>query len=191
MNASTSSSPMGSTVGSSSLVAPNVGRLFAAGFVGIADHDVGGAVRPRDLGHHDADRSRAGDQHARTTVDTGLADRGDADRQRLTQCGGIIGHRVGHPMGVPRTDGDVIAERAVHGRRGEEPHVRAQVVVAPAGLVSVGVGPLWFDRHPLSDALRVHGFTDADDRPRRLMPEHQWGFDDETAHPAVPVVMRV
>ncbi len=94
-------------------------------------------------------------------------------------------------MGEPRTDGDVIAERAVDGRGAEEPHVRAQVVVAAAGLRTVGVGPLRLDRHPLTDALRVDRFTDADDRARRFVAEHQWGLDDEAADPAVPVVVRV
>ena len=143
-----------SAVGSSTVGRPERSRLLAAGLVGIADDDVGGAVGPRELGHHDADRPRAGDQHARSAVDAGLADRGDADGQRLTQRGGVIGHRVGHRMGEPRADGDVIAERAVHRRGGEEPHVRAQVVVAAAGLLAVGVGPLRLDRHPLSDARR-------------------------------------
>src|SRR5947199_2686384 len=94
-------------------------------------------------------------------------------------------------MGIPRADGDVIAERAVHGWGAEEPHVWAQVVVPPPGLLTVGVGSLRLDRHPLSDARTVDTLADADDRARCLVAEHQWGADDETAHPAVPVVVGV
>ena len=182
---------MGSAIGSSYRGRAELPRLLAAGLVGIADHDVGGAIGPRELSEHDADRPRAGDQHARTAVEGRLADRGDADGQRLTQRRGIVGHRIGHSMGVPRSDGDVIAERTIDRRGAEEPHVRAQVVVASSGLLAVGVGPLRLDRHPLSDALAVHALTDADDRACRLVAEHQRGVDDEAAHPAVPVVVGV
>src|SRR6476659_9662202 len=94
-------------------------------------------------------------------------------------------------MGVPRTDGDVIAQRAIHRRGGVEPHVRAEVVVAPSGLLAVGVRPLRFDRHPLSDARRIHPLADTDDGPRSLVTQHQRLFDEEAAHPTMTVVMRV
>ena len=86
MNASTPNSPIGSDGRVEHRGRAECPSLLAAGLVGIADHDVGRAVGPCELSHHDADRSRAGDQHARPAVDACLADRGDADRQRFAQA---------------------------------------------------------------------------------------------------------
>ena len=99
--------------------------------------------------------SGTGDEHLRAFADARLAQRGDADRQRLAQRGGVIGNGVGYRVGEVRADRHVIAEGAVDRRGAEEPHVRAQVVVAAAGLRSLGVGPLGFDGHPLTDARGV------------------------------------
>ncbi len=110
--------------------------LVAARLVRIGDGDVGRAIGACELDHHDADGSRTGDEHPRPVADACLANRGDADRQRFAQRGGVIGDGVGYGVGERRADGDVIAERAVDRRGAEEAHVRAQVVVAAAGLRS-------------------------------------------------------
>ncbi len=125
------------------------------------------------------------------TVEFGLADRGDADGQRLAQCRGVVGHRVRHRVRELRADGHVVAECAVDRRGGEEPHMWAQVVVAAARLIAVRIGPLRFDGHPLTDPRRVDRFADANDRARRLVSEDQGPVHDETTHPAMPVVVRI
>ena len=135
MNAS-KPEPSSSTVGSSAIVAPDVRCLVAARLVRVGHDDVSRAVGACELDHHDADRSRTGDEHARPSADAGFANRRDADRQRFAQRGGVIGDGVRHGVGERRTDGDVIAERPVDRRGAEEPHVRAQVVVPAAGLRS-------------------------------------------------------
>ena len=63
-----------------------------------------GAVGAGELHDHDADRSGTGDEHAATRRRClALRTRGDADRQRLAQRGGVVGHGVRHRMGeLPR-----------------------------------------------------------------------------------------
>ena len=103
----------------------------------------------------------------------GLADGGDADRQRFTQRGGVVGDRVGNRVRELRADGHVVAERAVDGRGAEEPHVRAQVIVAAPGLRAVRIGPLRFDRHALTDARgvdRIHRRRRSSPPPRGRAP---------------------
>ena len=97
----------------------------------------------------------------------------------------------GTAMREPRADRHVVAQRSVDGRSAEEPHVRAQVVVPASGFLAVGVGALRLDRDALADARPVHGFADADDRACGFVAEHQRCLDDEAAHAAVPVVVRV
>ena len=190
MNAS-KPQPSSSAVGSSAAVAPIRPCLVAARLVRVGHGDFGCAVGACELDHHDADRSRTGDEQLRSSADACLANRCDADRQRFAQRGGVIGDGVRHRVCERRADGHVIAEGPVDRRGAEEPHVRAQVVVAAAGLRAVRVGALRFDRHPLTDARGVDRLADADDRPRRFVAEHQRGVDDEAADPAVAVVVRV
>ena len=180
MNASTPNSPIGSDGRVEHRRRPELLRLRAAGLVGIADDDVGGAIGPSELSEHDADRPCAGDQHPRTAVEARLADRGDADGQRLTQGGGIVGHRIGHPVGVPRTDGDVIAERTVHQAGWRRTACAGTGCSGPFRVSSLsGSGRCGSidTRCPMRE--RSDARTDADDRARRLVAEHQRGVDDE------------
>ncbi len=94
---------------------------------------------PRDLDGDDTDRAGAADEHTRPGRHSRFTDRGDAHRERLAQRRGIVGHRVRDGMSEVRTDGHVVAQRPVHWRCGIEPHVRAQVVLAPTGLEAARV----------------------------------------------------
>ena len=106
--------------------------------VDVGDGDAVGAVGPRDLGGDDADRPGAGHQHAGAGRDSGATARPDADRQRFEQPGGVVADGVGHGEHELGGHDEVLAEGAVVGRGGEEPHVGAQVVAAGQALPSSG-----------------------------------------------------
>ena len=159
--------------------------------VDVTDDHLGGTESTGHLGGDDADRTCAGDEHAGSGGDSGLLRRRDTDRQRLEQCCGFVGDRVGDVVGEHRLDQYVLCQRAVDRRRGEEFHGRAQVVAAGARLGAGRIGTLRFDGHPLPDAGVGHIGADRDDHTGRLVTEDQRAVDHVLADASLPVVMRI
>ena len=121
----------------------------------------------------------------------GFAHGGDGHRQRLEQCGGLIGHGIRYRMGHFGVDGDVSAECAVDGRCGVELHLRAEVVAARPTLPAAPARMLGLDCHPLTDSALIDALPHRCDTAGQFMSQDHRCLDDEVADPPVAVVVHV
>ena len=173
------------------LAGPAVGGDREPMLVGVADPDPAGAAGPGHIGAQQPDRPGTGDQHPVTGPDPDLVRRPDRDRQRLDQRGGLVGQLIRHGVGPDGVEHDVLGERPVHRRGGEEPDLRAQVVSPGQALPAPAAGLLRLQRDPLTRRTVGHLGADRADGSRRLMAEHQWLADHEVGDPAVVEVVHV
>jgi hypothetical protein len=108
-----------------------------------------------------------------------------------SSAAGLVAERVWNLVGEFRTDGGVLGERAVDGRRRIELHVRAEVVAAGAAFSAAAAVALGFDRDALTDPGLGNLRTDGDDGAGAFVAENQRTLDDELTNATVPVVMGV
>src|SRR5215212_9264980 len=88
-------------------------------------------------------------------------------------------------------DADVVGERAVDRRRGEEAHVRAEVVAARPALAAGPVGDAGLEGDPLAFLVLRRVFPEGYDRPHRLVAEDKRLIDDERADAPLLIVVDV
>lgn len=164
---------------------------FEPSWLDLGDHDLS---RPLGAGHgsgKQADRSGAGDQHRAAGRRLSFVVGPHANRERLDQSGGVVGHRVGHGMDEVGRHGDVLRERAVDRRGAEERDVRAEVVAAVPAVDASSARHAGLDGHPLPYAVVRHIFADRHHDAAGLVAEDQWRCHDEVPDPAVLVVVHI
>src|SRR5258706_878656 len=152
--------------------------------VDVGDYDVPGSDMLGDRRGHDADRSRAGDQHV-------LADQVERERgmsgvaERIEDRREIVGDVVGNPKRVERRDHQVLGECAFT-IDAHADGVSAQVPPPRATVAAEAAGDVTFARHAVADLEAAYFLTDLDDLADVLVADVH-GHGNGLLCPVVPI----